>query len=129
MSWNVSQPHQIVYCSNTGHLSMIDARATSKYVFRFQASDQPLTDTKVARRHMAATCGEDGLVNIYDVNQSAEDGKPLLLGSRSSKSGKLFCMQFYEDSEVLSCGNSTGSLFVWDTFESAKIEQHFSQYK
>lgn len=48
---------------------MLDARKTNNYVFRFAASEQPLTDTKVTSKNMAATCGEDGLVNIWDINQ------------------------------------------------------------
>ena len=68
-------------------------------------------------------------MNIYDINQSNERGQPVHVGTTSSKSGKLFCLEFFEESQVLCCGNSTGSLFVWDTYENEKIEGHFRQYQ
>ena len=43
-------------------------------------------------KNMGATCGEDGIVNIWDINQFTEKGQPLHIGSTSSKSGKLFCL-------------------------------------
>lgn len=63
-------------------------------------------------------------MKVWDI-KNMPDNKPELVHTQNPKCGKLFCIEMYEDSQVVCCGNSSGELFVWDMYENKKIEEHF----
>lgn len=67
------------------------------------------------------------MVKIWDVANASSTAAPILVAYKAMSVGKLFSVQFYPSSPyVLAAAGDKGIVAVWETDETAAIEEKFS---
>lgn len=90
--WHPTDPYSCFFSFENGWVKAFDVRKGDKPVLDFQAHQQQCTSLACckAKDNVLASVSTDGNINIWDIKELEEEGRPKLIQSKNLKVGGLF---------------------------------------